>query len=36
MWTLIRGPLVAGLALLIGACGPSDDGGETVADDEKS
>ena len=32
MWTLIRGPLVAGLALLIGACGTSDSG--TVAGDE--
>ena len=34
MWTSIRGPLLASLALLIGTCGPSDDGGETVADDE--
>ena len=34
MCTSIRGPLLASLVLLIGACSPSDDGGETVADDE--
>ena len=30
--SMIRGPLVASLALLVGACGTSDDRGEAVAD----